>query len=519
MPSDHTALTSRFNRRTFIKSALMAGTAMALPKAGFAGSPSKSKRPNVLFIPIDDLRPQLGCYGAKAMHTPNIDMIAGAGSVFERAYCQQAVCSPSRTSLMTGLRPDNTGVYDLHTHFRKHIPDAVTIPEYFKQQGYYTQAIGKIFHGPLDDPQSWSVPWNRGGTRTPGLPDFPNEYNYYSEEGIQAVRDRREEYKRTGKKSSLPGFIFGLPYDCADIPDELPGDGCVATAGVNALAKRAEAGNPFFLAVGFRKPHLPFCAPKKYWDMYPEDEIDLDDNPFRPKGAPDIALHEWGELRAYYGVPPTGPLSDDLARKLIRGYYACVSYIDAQVGRLIQALKDNGQWDNTIIALWGDHGFHLGDHGLWCKHTNFETAVHAPLIFRDPRSPGGQRSSGLCEFVDIFPTLCDLADLPIPTNLQGMSLAEAVAQGRSEIKEAAFSQYPRPGNIMGYSMRTNRYRYTTWQQLGNGEQVADELYDEHNDPVEMNNIAPEDKAEVARLAELMNRMSPEVFCERKIPAA
>lgn len=503
------------NRRSFLKTSLLAGAALTMPRQVFSIGTSRSKKPNVLFIAVDDLRPQLGCYGFNYMQTPFMDELGASGCVFERAYCQQAVCSPSRTSLMTGLRPDDTKIYDLRTHFRDTIPDAVTLPQYFKQNGYHSQAYGKIYHGPLDDAASWSVPWHPSGPRV--RTDRPQSGNYVTPEGIAAHQQAKAEWEAGGRK----GMIFGLPYEIQDIDDDEHGDGALSLAAEQTLAQLAEnPEEPFFLGVGYRKPHLAFLAPKKYWDLYPEDSIDLDDNPFRPKGAPDIALTEWGELRAYATVPKEGPLSEEMARNLIRGYYACTSFIDAQVGRLMAALKKHDMWENTVICLWGDHGFHLGDKGLWCKHTNYETAVHSPLLMRDPNSSGGKKTRGLCEFVDVYPTLCDLADLEIPTNLAGISLAEPIARDKQTIKEAAFSQYPR-GNIMGYSMRTDRYRFTTWENQNTGNQTAMELYDHENDPNEMVNIAEQADSQpvVSELTTLLNRMSPEVFSARKITAS
>lgn len=511
------------NRRTFLKGALVTGTALTFPPVFSILRGASARRPNVLFIAVDDLRPQMGCYGFSKMKTPNFDALASSGCLFKQAYCQQAVCSPSRTSLVTGQRPDVTKVYDLKTHFRKTIPGVITLPECFKQNGYTTQAIGKIFHGNLDDPQSWSVPWDKDGVKTG--PPIPRVEGYTSEEGMRVIRQRiaedREKAKLQGRDEE--GMHFGMPYEIEDIDDDQHGDGCVAVGALQRLQQlQKQPDVPFFLGVGFRKPHLPFLAPRKYWDLYPEDQISLDEHPFRPKGTPDIALHNWGELRAYAGVPKTGPLPDDLARTLIRGYYACTSFIDAQVGRLIASLKELKLWDNTIIVLWGDHGFHLGDHGLWCKHTNFETAVHAPLMVRDPRCEGGLSYAAPTEFVDIYPTLCSLSGITPTQALSGRSLASAVEGRASEVPvHAAFSQYPRPGNVMGYSMRTERYRCTVWEKRDSGERVASEVYDDQNDPAEINNltdVAGNEKLAQQLIADL-DRESPRVFPARKLVAA
>ncbi|MDZ4198099.1 MAG: sulfatase, partial [Kiritimatiellia bacterium] len=438
-------------RRRFLRNTLATGAACSLPAPFSILASSAKRRRNVLFIAVDDLMPRFGCYGRKDMVTPHMDALAGAGCLFERAYCQQAVSSPSRTSLMTGWRPDTTGIYDLQTHFRTTVPNAVTVAETFKQNGYETEALGKIFHAQLDDPQSWSTPWNPSGT--PPEKRITRAGGYVTDEGMRVYRQRQTEMQQSGRS----GLVLGLSHEIQDVPDDQQWDYHLATAAVSNLERHAKDGrSPFFMAVGFRKPHLPFIAPRKYWDLYPEDAIRLDDNPLAPDGAPEIALHQWGELRAYPDIPAEGPLPDDLARTLIRGYCACTSLIDAQVGRLTEALKQLSLWENTLVVLWGDHGFHLGDKGLWCKHSNFETAVHAPLIIRSPDLPA-LSSPGLAEFVDIYPTLCDLAEIRPPDSLEGDSLVDVLSGRRPAVKDAAFSQYPRQKN-MGYSMRTDRYR-------------------------------------------------------------
>jgi len=461
-------------------------------------SAAEGAKPNVLFIAVDDLRPELACYGAKWIKSPHIDRLAASGVRFTRAYCQQAVCSPSRTSLMTGLRPDSTKVYDLETHFRKTTPKVVTLSQHFKQHGYVSLGMGKIYHGGLNDELSWSEPWRR-----------PKSVGYALPENQKLVARKRKAAREkglTGKQLSRASR--GPAYESADVPDNTYHDGAVVDMAIKTLRRVKE--KPFFLAVGLLKPHLPFNAPKKYWDMYKASEIDLAPNPFAPKNAPPYALTSFGELRVYEGTPKSGMVSDDLARKLKHGYYACVSYIDAQIGRLLNELEPLGLADNTIVVLWGDHGWKLGEHGSWCKHTNFELDTRVVLMIRDPRakSTAGEASSALVEFVDIYPTLCELAGLPLPKHLEGTSMGPLLEKPDRAWKVAAFSQYPRSHNrqrLMGYSMRTDRYRYTEWQNRATGKMVARELYDHQRDPAENRNVA-----EAPEHAELVKKLSAQL---------
>jgi len=502
---------SRFTRRDFLRASLMTGayvgTSGVLSQVALAAEKGEY---NVLFIAIDDLRTTLGCYGAPVIQTPHIDALAASGTQFNRAYCQQALCSPSRTSLLTGRRPDTTGIFNLEEHFRKRHPDWVTLPQYFKNNGYHAQGLSKIYHGGLDDPQSWSVPhW------------APKAPVYLKPESRAAQRKLEEELKAKGAvykdqvlerdpKTGLPlriqrraSKLKGPAWEDPDVPDNALADGMTAEKAIELL--RALKDRRFFLAVGFHKPHLPFVAPKKYVDLYPKEKIRLADNPFAPKDCPEIALTTWGELRAYTDIPDVGPLDDEKARELIRGYYAAASYTDAQVGKVLNELDRLGLREKTVVVLWGDHGWQLGEHGLWCKHTNFEEATHAPLIFRAPHQKNrGAKTDALAEFVDIYPTLCDLAGLPIPEGLEGISLAPVIENPNRPWKKAAFSQYPRAKGIMGRSLRTDRYRYTEWAEEGK-EPVAVELYDYKTDPKGNVNIAglPENKELVAQLAKML----------------
>jgi arylsulfatase A-like enzyme len=431
-------------------------------------------RPNVLFIAVDDLRPQLGCFGHPQMLSPNLDALAARGTLFRRTYCQQAVCAPSRASLLSGCRPDTTGVFDLNTPLRSRLPDVVTLPQLFREHGYVTTSLGKIYHhGKRDDPLAWSSdPW------MPANP-FPG---CVTPENLALLQSLREAAPPEARPN-----VRGAPMEAGDLPDSAYPDAKLTDQAIQTL--RAQAGRPFLLAVGYLKPHLAFACPKQYWDLYRRDEIDLADNPFRPQGAPDIALHTWGELRQYHGIPATGPRPDEQARELIHGYYACVSFLDTQVGRLLEELDRLGLRGNTVVVLWGDHGWNLGEHGLWCKHSNYETSVHSPLIISIPgQATAGRPTDGLVEFVDIYPTLVDLAGLPKPDHLEGISLRPLMDDPRRPWKTAAFSQYPRGAGRMGYSMRTDRYRYTEWSQ-GETALLARELYDHATDPAENVNQA------------------------------
>ncbi len=447
-----------------------------------------AERPNVLFIPVDDLRTELGCYGAEHIHSPHIDRLAQTGTVFLRAYCQQAVCSPSRTSLMTGLRPDSTQVYDLQTHFRTHVPDVVTLGQHFQKYGYYCVSMGKVYHGGYDDPPTWSEPARRpeGGA------------GYVREENRQIMVQRRAEAKQRGLTGiALSRAARGNATEMADVPDNAYTDGAIAELGVEALRELKQRDEPFFLAVGFLKPHLPFNAPRRYWDLYDPEKIELAANPFPPKNVTRFSLTNWGELRNYADMPAKGDLTEEQARHLRHGYYACVSFLDANVGKLLDELDRLDLTDNTIVVLWGDHGWKLGEHNSWCKHTNFENDTQAPLIIRAPgQKAPGSKTRALVEFVDIYPTLCELAGLDLPDHLEGTSAAPLLDDPDQPWKAVALSQYPR-GSVMGYSMRTDRYRFTAWKHRKTQQVEALELYDHDVDPAETHNVAgDDDKAEL-----------------------
>ncbi len=449
------------------------------------------RRPNVLFIPIDDLRPQLGCYGVRQVLSPNIDALAADGLVLERAYCQQAICAPSRASVLTGCRPDTTGIYDLKTMVRDVMPDVLTLPQHFKQHGYEAVSIGKVYHHRPDDREGWSVePISMKG-------DWKGR-GYLTDEAMQAVLEWDRKAEQTG--DSRRGL--GPAYEAADVPDNAYHDGLITDRALAELDRLAGLDRPFFLATGLLKPHLPFNAPRRYWNRYDPAAFDLAPNPFAPENATPFSLTNWGELRGYLGMPKTGDMPDTLARTLIHGYCACVSYIDAQIGRLLARLDALGLRDNTIIMLWGDHGWKLGEHGSWSKHTNFEIDARAPLIVATPATAGkALRSDALVEFVDMYPTLAELAGLPLPGHLEGTSFAPLLDDPARPWKPAAFNQYPRPDNVMGYAVRTDRFRYVEWLDRAGGALKARELYDHANDPQENANVvdASEYAADVEHL--------------------
>jgi iduronate 2-sulfatase len=468
-----------------------------------------AEKMNVLFIAVDDLRPEAGCYGNTIIKTPNIDRLAARGTIFNRAYCQQAVCSPTRSSLLTGRRPDATKVWDLETHFRVALPDAVTLPQHFKANGYYCASLGKIYHGGFEDGRSWSVPaWYASGstvdtdpvdwtkritTKFPGVKEYSDQIPTPDDNDKPAARANGKRVK-TG-----PAFEVSPKTD-----DQLP-DGSTALEAVKQLHAFKSKTEPFFLAVGFLKPHLPFVAPKKYWDLYDSNKIPLPAIDHLPDGSPEFSGHVNMELHSYIGVPKENPIPADFAKQLRHGYYACISYTDAQIGHLLDALDKEGLADNTVIVLWGDHGWQLGDHGLWHKHTNFELATRAPLLISVPKQKtAGQKCEATVEFVDVYPTLAEVCGLSVPQGLDGKSLKPFIENPNAPAVKVAISQYPRPG-MMGYSVRDQRWRCTFWREKNGGVVAATELYDEQNDPAETVNVAnnPENKAIIDSLFKLL----------------
>ena len=451
---------------------LLAGAADQAPAAA-AGA----KRPNVLFIAVDDLRPQLGCYGHSQMVTPHLDALAAGGTRFDLANCMVPVCGASRSSLMTGLRPTRSRFRTWDCSTEKEAPGIVPLNAHFKQHGYCTVTNGKIFNNPGDCQHGWSEPdWRPGPMR------------YHVPENQRIHLERNVDGRRRGPAT-----------EGGDAAAEAYRDGEVLNQSLDDLRRLAGKEEPFFLAVGFYKPHLPFVAPRKYWDLYDRSQIKLPET-YRhpPKDAPPIALHTFGELRAYSDIPSRGPVSDEMAITLIHGYYACVSFVDAQIGRLLDELHRLRLDQDTIVVLWGDHGWQLGDHGLWCKHCCFETSMRAPLLVRAPGMPPGVECQAPVEFIDIYPSLCELAGLPLPEHLQGTSFVPLLrGAGGPAGKEAAIGRYG-----AGETVRTAQYRYTEYLDH-RGRPMARMLYDHHADPTETVNIAehPANRELVERLSQ------------------
>jgi len=449
----------------------------------------KEVKPNVLLIIADDLRTELNCYGADYIHSPNIDNLARNGVLFNNAYVQQAVCSASRASILSGVRPNTTGVdYPYSKYFMNEFwPAHPMLAEYFEQNGYYAQTFGKIHHGTPSD----KLKTDHYKPKT-GL----NTGKFY------ALPENIEKGGARGRSHETP------PYESADVPDEAYKDGLIAQEAVKIIAQQKESKEPFFLAVGFNKPHLPFNAPKKYWDLYEESEMPLAPNQYHPEDSPSYsATHN--TLMRYAGLnyynSPNNVLPDDYQRKLIHAYAACISFIDAQVGKLIESLKETGKYDNTIIVFISDHGYHLGHQQKWGKTTNFENATRAPLIVSSPNHRKGKRSTQLVEYVDLYATLCDLADIEIPKYTEGTSIKPLLENPDREWKTAAFSQFPRGRKMEGYSLRTADYRYTEWR-LSDGKIDSIELYDHRKDAIERINIAykKENESLIKELSQRLN---------------
>ena len=441
----------QFTRRDFLSTSLKAGAATLsttfLPKLQV----NAETQYNVLFIAVDDLRPLLGCYGHSEMHTPNIDRLAKQGTLFNRAYCQFPVCNPSRVSVLTGLRPDTTRIYDNPTDFREALPGVVTLPQHFKDHGYHTRSVGKIAHGDAawKDELSWSEPiW-------------------------------REPWRFVNKTTSPS-------WQALDVDDDELEDGKIANAAVEVLTEIKD--KQFFLAVGFNKPHLPFYAPTRYFDLYTTQDFKLPVDSRLPRNAPNIASNPKG-MKAYQDISKYPPFSEEKTLELTRAYAANVSYIDALVGRILDQLDVLNLTENTVILFWGDHGFHLGEHGLWRKNTLFEDSVRSPLIVSMPKQiHTNTTTDALVELVDIYPTLCDACQLPIPTEIEGISMVPVMEEPARQWKAATFSQLVRVLNgttVEGYSMRTEQYRYTEW---GNNGERGRELYNYYADPNETDNI-------------------------------
>ncbi|MEM7812886.1 MAG: sulfatase [Planctomycetota bacterium] len=426
-------------------------------------------KPHVLFIAVDDLRPDIGCYGHADVQTPNIDRLASDGVVFERAYCQQAVCTFSRFSLMTGRYPGPR-----FSDFRKKDPAViarardglVSLTEQFQRHGYKTVGIGKLFDKRMTIPTG----------------DVWQTFHAGAGNGFVSA-SMAERFRAAAEDKSLQKFRPA--FERADTPDDTYPDGKKAAIAIAEIESH-DAATPLFLGVGFFKPHLPFVAPEKYWALYDGDALPLANRRTPPADCTDLLFCEYKEIDSY---AHPDPMTESFERELRHGYLACVSYIDAQIGRVIAALKEKGIYDDTLVVLWGDHGFKLGDFGEWAKHTNLETDVRVPLIFKLPGGAHvGRKTDALAELVDILPTLCEAAGLPIPTSAQGRSLLPVIEDKASTVRAAAFSRYPKPEGQIGYSIRTDRWRYHEVRPKRAGAVTSRELYDLSTDLTEQRNV-------------------------------
>ena len=463
-------------------------------------------KPNVLMILVDDLKPALGCYGDTIAKTPNIDRLAARGMRFELAYCNQAVCAPSRFTLMLGSHSTSTGLYGLGSQLRQVLPNAVTIPQHFaKHGGYHTESLGKVFHighGNFGDPESFMKKH---------FHDKVIEYlDPQSTDGGKLTRE--EAYFTNQKLGQIRSLPRGAAFESPAVNDDDYADGRVANETVKRITaakqRREQQDTPFFIVAGFARPHLPFSAPKKYWDLYDSTKLPLPMHEELPANAPSVAGKRGGEISNYKPVPVdrNAEFTEDLKRNLIHGYYASVSYVDAQIGRVIDALDQLKLSDNTIIVLWGDHGFHLGDLGIWTKHTNYEQANRIPILISAPGVTRRNSSTKqLAESVDIFPTLAELAGLPKPNgpqSIDGVSLVPVLKDSTARVRNHAYHAYPRAK--LGRAIRTNRYRLVEWLKVGAPESTAEyELYDYETDPLEKQNLAPQQVDTVAKLRKIL----------------
>jgi iduronate 2-sulfatase len=461
-----------------------------------------SAQPNVLLLCVDDLKPALGCYGDTLAISPNIDRLAARGVRFDLAYCNQSVCAPSRNNLLLGTRSTSIGIYGLSENFRRAVPDAVTMTQHFMKHGYRAEAIGKILHtghGNTDDDASWSVP-----THKEKVVEYLDPKN-----SAHGQLTREEAFFTNQKLGEIKSLPRGAAIEAMDVPDNGYADGRIADEGIRRLRAAKERGTPFFLALGFVKPHLPFTAPKKYFDLHPPAKFAL--APFQkdPEGAPAYASKVGGEIVNYDPLTVENLREERTQRELIQAYYACVSYMDAQLGRVLDELDRLGLAPNTLIVLWGDHGWHLGDHGYWTKHTNYEQANRIPLLIVAPGvAKAGAATKQLAETVDIFPTLAELAGLPAPKGPQridGVSLAPVLRDPAARVRDHAYHCYPR-GERMGRAIRTERYRLVEWKKPGAPADTAElELYDYQTDPLETKNLATTQPEVAAQLRAILAR--------------
>ena len=415
------------------------------------------EKQNILFISIDDFRPKISSYGETKMITPNIDKLASEGLQFNNAYTNIAVCGASRASIMTGIRPSEKRFNDFSTRASVDTPNAIPLNRIFKENGYETISYGKIYHHKDDFQEYWT---EKDGGQIQS--DF--------QDPISIARIENAERGEYGKKQ--PTFEY------PDVDDYAYNDGKITKRAINKLKALKSKNKPFFMAIGYVSPHLPFIQPKKYWDMYDHDAIKLADNSFQPKNSPDIAIeaqYNSAEMRKnYLDIPENGKLDDSLARNLIHGYYASVTYMDALIGELIKALDDLGLRENTTIVFWSDHGYFLGEHGFWCKHSTFEEAVKIPFIISSPNHIKNKTTASFTELVDVYPTLCEIANIKAPTYLQGESLIPVLENPSTILKTEVYTRYKQ-----GEAVIDKDFSYTEFYE---GEKyLGNMLYDNLND--------------------------------------
>jgi len=448
----------------------------------------EGQKPNVLFIMVDDLRPELGCYGNNSVVSPNIDRIADNGMVFERAYCQFPLCGPSRCSLLTGMYATKNRFSGNSSIVDNEVPNVLPLPECFKRNGYYTVSDGKIFHDHgnlIDGFDSWSeIPWEAN----PGFWVWmEDESRQYTNKGYKHIKEYRQN--------------IGPSWEAADVPDDAYPTGLLTNKAISDIQRLKNMDKPFFLAVGYRKPHLPVNAPKKYWDLYDRSQFKLADNFNQWYNLPKKVNTNSSELRRYRDIPNSGQIEEKTWLTLLHGYYACVSYTDAQIGRLLDELENQGLSDNTIVVVLGDHGYQLTEHGLWSKHNTMHVSINAPLIISVPGKTSGTKTKALVEFIDIYPTLAELAGLPLPEHLQGKSVVPLIDNPDTKWKEAVYTRCGKAETII-----TEKYVYTEWQNKDD-EAFQNMLFDRAQDKDENNNLSEssEYEAVIQELSDLLNK--------------
>lgn len=477
----------------------------ALLLALLAPASFAAEKPNILLILVDDLKPAIGAFGDKTAITPNLDKLTNRGLRFEAAYCNQAVCAPSRFNLMLGSRSTSSGIYNFGKDLREVYPNAVTMPQFFASHGYRTESLGKVYHighGNFGDPASFSVPHFK---------ELVVEYKLPESTGGQLTRE--EGYFSNQGKFDSDGKLRprGAAFEAPDVDDLAYADGRVAAETIKRLTAAKERKEPFFITAGFARPHLPFSVPKKYWDLYDPAKLPVVTSSESPKGAPKWAVKKGtsGEISAYKPVPEKGEIDAQLARKLTHGYYASTSYVDAQIGKVLSAVDQLDLAKNTIIVLWGDHGFHLGELGIWTKHVNYEIATRIPIVIAAPGvTKPGSATEQLAETVDIYPTLAALAGLPQPTvpqPIDGINLLPVLKDPATKIRDHAYHCFPRGGKL-GRAIRTDRYRLVDWRPIGkpNAKPVF-ELYDYTEGPVETTNLADSNPEVLKKLQAILAR--------------